>query len=87
MRFSSFSCLRMYSRTIASSKPTVLTQFPVAQKWPGEVPLPTPGTSPGRGDVAGGGARGVEVHSPRLFPPNDGAIALGQLAVARARRR
>jgi hydrogenase maturation protein HypF len=30
-------------------------------------------------------AAGVEVHSPKLFPPNDGAIALGQLAVARAR--
>jgi hydrogenase maturation protein HypF len=27
---------------------------------------------------------GFDVHRPRLFPPNDGAIALGQLAVARA---
>ena len=30
-------------------------------------------------------AAGFEAHSPRLFPPNDGAIALGQLLVARAR--
>ena len=31
--FSSVSCLRMYLRMTCSAKPTVLTQYPRAQKW------------------------------------------------------
>ena len=30
---SSVSCRRMYSRMTSSAKPTVLTQYPFAQKW------------------------------------------------------